>query len=278
MKITDMCIWIDNNAYKEGVDKNQLFEYLYNISISISIKNKLLPQWSDYEPFALYLATQTYLRLVNPKQFLTEDNPKRMKKVKSVLNYIKRIMYPMIVNYQKQNFAQRFEAGINEDLDNCHVKIYHELQASVKKQSSYFLKVEFEQCLKSISFSIKEVLKTTPYVKDKLMMHQMYQSCLLTILNQFTLNNKNKERLDTRVNGNYKLGDFINQIYEEEQEDSIILFRLDPNLKNYISTLVKRIRKVILKDLRMLINDSEPTDEIIKAVLMESSQSDKEQY
>ena len=44
----------------------------------------------------------------------------------------------------------------------------------------------------------------------------MYQSCLLTILNQFTLNNKNKERLDTRVNGNYKLGDFINQIYEEE--------------------------------------------------------------
>ena len=278
MKITDMCIWIDSNAYKEGVDKNQLFEYLYNISISISIKNKLLPQWSDYEPFALYLATQTYLRLVNPKQFLPEDNPKRMKKVKSVLNYIKRIMYPMIVNYQKQNFAQRFEAGINEDLDNCHIKIYHALQANVKKQSSYFLKVEFEHCLKSISFSIKEVLKTTPYVKDKLMMHQMYQSCLLTILNQFTLSNKNKERLDTRVNGNYKLSDFINQIYEEEQEDSIILFRLDPNLKNYISTLVKRIRKTILKDLRMLINDSEPTDEIIKAVLMESSQNDKEQY
>lgn len=273
-----MCIWIDKNAYSENVDKNQMFEYLYNISISISIKNKLLPQWKDYEPFALYLATQTYLRLVNPKQFLPEDDPRRMKKVKSVLNYIKRIMYPMIVNYQKQNFAQRFEIGISDDLDNCYSKIHQELQSNVKRQNSYFLRVEFEHCLKSISFSIKEVLKTTPYVKDKLMMHQMYQSCLLTILNQFTLSNKNKERLKAKIKGGYKLGAFINQIYEEEQGDTIIMFRLDPNMKNYISTLVKRIRKSIMKDLRMLIDDSEPTDEIIKAVLMEGMPSDKEQY
>ena len=63
------------------------------------------------------------MRLVNPKQFLPDDDPKKMKKVKSILNYIKRIMYPMIVNYQKQTFAQRFENGINEDIDNCSQKI-----------------------------------------------------------------------------------------------------------------------------------------------------------
>lgn len=279
MKITDMCIWIDAHAYEENVDKNQLFEYLYNIAISISIKNKLLPQWSDYEPFALYLATQAYLRLINPKQFLPDDDPKKMKKVKSILNYIKRIMYPMIVNYQKQNFAQRFENGINEDLDNCHDKIRHELHLRVKKQNSQFMGVEFEHCLKSISFSIKQILKTTPYVKDKLMMHQLYQSCLLTLLNQFTLSNKNKERLDTRVAGNYKIGDFINQIYSEEQEDSIILFRLPDSMKNYLATLIQRIKKSLLKDLRMLIDDAEPTDEIVKAVMIEGApNSDKEQY
>lgn len=254
-----------------------MFEYLYNIAISISIKNKLLPQWNDYEPFALYLATQAYLRLVNPKQFLPDDNPKKMKRVKSILNYIKRIMYPMIVNYQKQNFAQRFENGINEDLDNCHEKIKQELQISVRKQNSKFMQVEFEHCLKSISFSVKQVLKTTPYVKDKLMMHQMYQSCLLTLLNQFTLSNKNLERLNARVTGNYKINDFIDQIYKEEQEDSIVLFRLPPSMKNYISTIVKRIRKSILKDLRMLIDDAEPTDEIIKAVMLEGApHNDKE--
>ena len=43
MKITDMCIWVDANAYTEDVDKNKLFDYLYNISISIAIKNRLLP-------------------------------------------------------------------------------------------------------------------------------------------------------------------------------------------------------------------------------------------
>ena len=273
-----MCIWIDKNAYDSKVDKNQLFDYLYNIAISISIKNKLLPQWSDYEPFALYLATQAYLRLTNPKQFLSDDNPKKMKKIKSILNYIKRIMYPMIVNYQKQNFAQRFENGINEDLDNCHQKIKHELQVSVRRQNSPFLKVEFEHCLKSICLSVKEVLKTTPYIKDKFLMHQMYQSCLLTLLNQFTFSNKNKQKLDNKISGSSKINEFLNQIYEEEQENSIILFKLPPDMKNYISTLVKRIRKAILKDLKILIDDAEPTDEIVKAVLMESVPSDKEQY
>ena len=37
-----------------------------------------------------------------------------------------------------------FENGIDEDLDNCHQKIRQELHSSVKKQNSYFLKVEFE--------------------------------------------------------------------------------------------------------------------------------------
>ena len=237
----------------------------------------MLPQWADYEPFALYLATQAYLRLVNPKQFLPDNDPKKMKKVKSILNYIKRIMYPMIVNYQKQNFAQRFESGINEDLDNCHDKIKQELQIRVRKQNSHFMRIDFENCLKRISFSAKEILKTTPYSKDRLMMHQLYQSCLLTLLNQFTLSNKNKERLNNRIKGNYKINDFIDQIYGEEQENSVILFRLPEHMENYVSTLVKRIRKSLLKDLRMLIDDAEPTDEIIKAVMMEGiSNNDKE--
>ena len=279
MKITDMCIWIDKNAYNPNVDKNQLFEYLYNISISISIKNKLLPQWKDYEPFALYLATQTYLRLSNKKQFLPDDNPKKMKKVKSILNYIKRIMYPMIVNYQKQTFAQRFKEGVSEDLDNCRQKIKDELQISVRHQTSYFLRVEFEHCLKSICFSIKEILNTTPYINDKLMMHQLYQSCLLTLLNQFTLSNKNKDRLKSKNSNGDKIQNLINQVYLEEQEDSIILFRLPLSMKNYVSTLVNRIKKSIMKDLKLLIEDSEPTDEVIKAILMENtSNNDKEQY
>ena len=48
-----MCIWVDNNAYKEGVDKNQLFDYLYNIAISISIKNKFLEGGNEVAIFIL---------------------------------------------------------------------------------------------------------------------------------------------------------------------------------------------------------------------------------
>ena len=47
---------------------------------------------------------------------------------------------------------------------------------------------------------------------------------------------------------------------------------------NYVSTLVKRIKNIFVKDLKILIGDAEPAEEVVKAVLMESRNSDKEQY
>ena len=50
-------------------------------------------------------------------------------------------------------------------------------------------------------------------------------------------------------------------------------------MRNYLATLIQRIKKSLLKDLRMLIDDAEPTDEIVKAVMIEGApNSDKEQY
>jgi hypothetical protein len=50
-------------------------------------------------------------------------------------------------------------------------------------------------------------------------------------------------------------------------------------MENYMSTLIQRIKKSLLKDLRILIEDAEPTDEIVKAVMIEGmSNNDKEQY
>lgn len=45
-----------------------------------------------------------------------------------------------------------------------------------------------------------------------------------------------------------------------------------------MATLIQRIKKSLLKDLRILIDDAEPTDEIVKAVMIEGApaSNDKE--
>lgn len=47
-------------------------------------------------------------------------------------------------------------------------------------------------------------------------MHNIYLSCILTLLNQWTLSNDNKKRLRARVKSMYKVENFINKIYIEE--------------------------------------------------------------
>ena len=82
-RIVDLCIWVDQNAYKQGVDKEKLFDSLYRIVSVLAIKHKLLPQWDDYQPFSLYAAGRLYMRLSNPKQFTVNKDGKKMKKVET---------------------------------------------------------------------------------------------------------------------------------------------------------------------------------------------------
>ena len=231
----------------------------------------MLPQWQDYEPFSLFAATRLYLRLTNPKQFLPEGDPKKLKKIKSILNFVKTLMYPMIVDYQQQTYSQRFAIGDNEDLDNCTLMLQDEAVKQVSAQNNKALSVEFEYYLKKICTTIKWFLKTTPYVNDPVVMHNLYQSCLMTLINQVTLCNANKARLENKVKKGYKTEDFINKVYIMEQTDSVVVFHLPESMHNYIDTLVKRIRRLITKDLVELVGSHEPTEEIIKAVLQQST-------
>ena len=138
---------------------------------------------------------------------------------------------------------------------------------SIYSQSRHNLKIEFEYYLSTLSNTIKDFLKYSPYYNDKLTLQNIYISCLLTLLNQVTLSNPNKKRMQNRLESMYNIEDFINKIYIEEQQDSIILFHLNACFKNYISTLVNEIKILMVKDLKHLIGGSEPTEAVMQAIM-----------
>ena len=98
-RIVDLCIYVDKNLYNPEADKEKLFDSIYRIVYSLALKQKIFQKWEDYEPFALFATSRLFHRAQNPKQFLPENHPKKMKKIKSILNFVKKIMYPLQVDY-----------------------------------------------------------------------------------------------------------------------------------------------------------------------------------
>ena len=275
-RVVDLCIYIDANAYNENKDQDKLFNSLYSVVKTLSVKWKLFKNWDDYENFSIEYASRLYQRLCNPRQFLPADDPRKLKKIKSILNYIKKTVQPAKVDYQNQVFNQCFdptmhEATVNDIREKCF--------KNCREQSKPILHIEFEYYLQKLTHTIKVFLKTQPYRDDAVFMHNLYISCLMTFLNQITLSNYNKKRYKNRLKRSYNIDGFLNKVYILEQEYSVVLFHLPENLTNYVATLVNQIKQLLVKDLRQLIGDSEPTESVMQAIIASSfgdSKNDQE--
>ena len=266
-RIVDLCIYVDENVYKENHDREKIFDALYRIVHSLAVKGKLFKNWSDYDGFALDYSFKLYYRLINKKQFLPDDDPNKLKKVKSILNYVKKTIHPAKVDYQQQSFSQQFDPNLHPDLV---LSVQDHCVNQCKQQVKPILKIDFEYYLSKISNTIKHCIKRTPYRNDKVISHQLYMSCLMTLLNQITLTNHNKQRFKNRLKNGYNVDDFINHIYQEEIENSIVTYHLPDNLYNYVATLVNIIKKLVVKDLRALIGNAEPSDSVVQSIISSS--------
>lgn len=214
----------------------------------------------DYEDYALYSATQLFLRYQKEK-----TNP-NLKPIKSVLNYVKRTLYPFRVNYQKANFTEVFrEESLNGELPEGVMNI---MTAPLK--NTEMLQIDYEYCLSSLLYTIKKVLKDSPYRSDKVEIHNIYLSCCLTLLKMITLSYKNEARVQNKLDRVLPTGTLLEQVYGEESQEDVVLFHLDKSMYNYILLLVNRIKRLIAKDLKCVIGSYDLSDEDIQAILSES--------
>ena len=99
-------------------------------------------------------------------------------------------------------------------------------------------------------------------------MHNLYVSCLLTILKTITISNKNIVRIKNKEDRVLPVENLVDQIYAEENKDNIVIWHLDKAYSNYIATLINKIKKEIAKDLKYIIGSFEPPDSLIKDLLI----------
>lgn len=246
VKYTDMCIYIDNTIYTEDKDDNLIFEYLYHLSVMFASKYKYFTNKEYLDNFGIFAATYFFLRLTNERQFLEDNHPKKLDRIKSILNYIKQIIYAIKVQFEQSEYYQ----SINDDVEICVADstIYtyrNQLQETLDRLN----RVEFNLYLEEIPKVIEEFLQNIPHIKNSNEWLNIYTSCLLTLLNSITMSNSSKRKLLVTLNSNSDPVAMCERIYKREQEDNIILFHLDESYRNYISVLIQKLKHIIASNL-----------------------------
>lgn len=249
IKYTDMCIYVDdivNKGEPTEQELNKCFEYIYHIGFMLAHKHKYFNKSYYYEEFALFLATEVMYRLFfNPKLNEVDDNGEPyLTKIKSVLNYMKAIIYGRKVEFEQQNYSQQLSK--HSDGSNFSYAYNEDLYKSLKE-------TDVTLYLNSLSTTVKHlVYKNNFYKNDKLLMKNIYISCLLTVLNGLTFTKQDTDKLHntySSIDSKYRL---LGRLYSKNREEALILYHLDDEFKDYIKILSNKVYKQIKNDLSEL--------------------------
>ena len=265
LKYTDLCIYIDENLPKIAeigkypAIESKIYEYTYHILYALACKQNFFPRFEDYEDFALYGAAELYISMRN-KQINAGKiiRGKEVLPIKSCLNFIKSVLFPLKVNYTRQNFATVFNPEIDQDTSIIGNSIKESIRADYRND----LEQDLNLVLNDMNLYITKILRQTPYKNDKLMCKRLYISCQLTLLNDITLPNKLKNKLHSKKSNDDKL--FISYKYNTEE---VILWHLPEHMRDYVRILVTKIKHLISDAINETRNYNDLSDEVVDNIM-----------
>lgn len=268
VRYVDMCIFIDNkvkegNPSKEDIDL--IFEYLYHLSFMLAHKHKYFNESHYYEEFAIYFATEIMYRLFyNPKLGKTDENgDPLLAPIKSVLNYMKAIIYGRKCAFEATNYSQKI---VKEKYDFNYSS---NINSKLKDSLIYNIETDIEIYLKTLSKEIKNIVYSSfRHKNEKVLLKNIYISCLLSIVNSFTFTEVDIENIDSTYSLPESKYNYINRLYKRNRDQCVILYNLPDIYYNYIKITVNRIFNKLHDDIVYLTkNDIEIPNDILSELI-----------
>lgn len=264
-----MCIHIDKitkrgNPTEEEI--NLIFEYLYHLAFMLAHKHKYFNKSQYYEDFAIYVATEILNRLFyNPK--LTQYNEAGeplLPPVKSVLNYLKSAIYGMKCAFEYLNYSQKITP-----INTTGFDYGSDINSKLKESLIYNIEAGIDIYLNTFSTEVYNIVhKSCPYKNDKVLMKNIYISCLLSVLNSVTFTQADLESIENTYSLPESKFRYINRLYKKNRDNCIILYNLPDSFYNYITVTVRRIFKQLREDIVALSKEETViTDDILSELI-----------
>lgn len=263
LRYVDLCIYIDKTFYSPERDDEKCFEYLYILSYMLSSKAKYFNNVDDYDAYSVYLAKSTYQRLCD-----TTKPP-----LKSVLNYMKKIMYFRKAAYQRETFSEIIDPVYNKSWNS---DLYAEKEMTrLESNNTDLLKMEIESIMSGIPQEIKRSIPKV-YESDKILYNDLYKSSLLTLLSQVTLPRERIEYLEDKID---KVTAFnVEGYYNQHLEDSLILWHVPKELESVVKVIINKTRLKIAEDIKEVISDFKMDEKSFNDINKNTIFADVENY
>lgn len=252
MKFTDLCIFIDENVPKivnpgEFPDlENKVYNYLWLLIKALAIKRRMFSNFSDYDPFAFYGATRVFFAL--RKNIWNQGKTikgKEIKPIKSCLNYIKSIMHPMKLEYQKEAFAEVMsEEFTSKKFDAFKMRENLKAQAQADHGVPETFKKYVLDALKDSDVILEKVLEKSPFTKDS---SDYYRLKITILLNCYEMLKKHK-----KLNGT---------------PDTLIMWKLPKHLSGYVKVLMSEFFTELKKEIMDCYSISAIDDETLEYLI-----------
>lgn len=271
LKYTDLAIYIDANAHKiknEGEYPEveaKIYEYLYHILYALACKAGYFRQFDDYDYYACYGAAEIFVTM--RKKLLDEGKEIRGKKVvpiKSSLNFIKATMFPLKINYQKENFGEVIDPAIHSSTD----ALKKNFTEAIQQQYRPSMIETYYETANEIPDLIRKVIKKTPFRNHKDLCQKLYLSITLTLLNDLTVPTKLYKRLIKRLDKNPStkatkklIKSYVNNI------EPALLWHLDIGFQNYVRILTIKVKSLISRSFEDNAHSGELSDALLDRVM-----------
>ena len=254
MKYTEMCMYIDENVPKivnpgEFPEiESTIYNYLWLLVKALAIKKCMFTNFQDYDPYAFYAASRLFFALrknqINQGQVI---KGKLIRPIKSCLNYTKALLYPMKIEYQRENYQEVIsEEALQDKFDAYAFSEQLRSQVMASQGSLERFITNLEVTISFIGKKVDAILEHSPFIKDTTEYKYIKISMLLNCL--YSL--KTKHRLNTNP-------------------QTIILWKLPKSIASYIKILLKELYTSLEEDITACYEEAAPyiSDSDLKKML-----------
>lgn len=265
IKYTEMAMYIDekvNSGEKLSEHECELiYVYLYHLIRMLSYKKHYFNKTEYYDDFSLLVAGDMMNRLIyNPKLNEVDEfgNPK-MKRLKSILNYLKAILYGRKVLFEQQNYSQKISKQPIEPKITDYA-FAQQIRQTKRDQINSNVKLYLGDLSKTItSFINNNCVYSDPIIRKNIRI-----SCYLSLLNSIIFTKQVVDNVNTKYKTSDSKFNYLCLEYTNNRENCVILYHLDDSFKNYITILTRRIFTVIEKDIKELsMGDNYVSDNVL---------------
>lgn len=224
LKYTDLCIYIDQHAKEAFRDNDEevqsiIYNYIWLLVKALAIKKQFFDRFDDYDGYTMYSATRLFYAL--KKNFQNEGKVikgKTIKPIKSILNYTKLLLYPMKLEYLREQYDINLTNNYEEkDLKSLYLR--EDIKQDVYlQQNMQIIKLRIHDLIRNLDNIIEEILADSPFKKSSSEYANLKTSILLSY------------RLALKLNHNLNLKKF-----------PIVLWGLSKPMAAYVKVFVQQI-------------------------------------